>query len=209
MIVRERRAPDDMPCSGPKAATKGRPREFNPDEALASALRVFWEKGYEGASLSDLTSAMGINRPSLYAAFGNKEALFKQAFDLYQSDRLAYVSRALEAPTARGVARNLIERTIDNVTGESRGCLGVIASVGCNDVQQDVHARVQSFRAMIIERMQRAMDERDLTAPVSAETMTQYLIALLQGIAVQAGAGASREQLMKVGETALAFWPGR
>src|SRR3982751_2569462 len=87
-------------------ACKGRPREFDVDEALAAALRVFWAKGYEGASLSDLTEAMGITRPSLYAAFGNKEALFHKALELYEREKLAYIGEALQAPTSRaGAAR--------------------------------------------------------------------------------------------------------
>src|SRR3546814_14799860 len=81
---------------------KGRPREFDVGDALAAALRVFWSKGYEGASLTDLTEAMGITRPSLYAAFGNKEALFRKALDLYEEEKLAYVRGALDAPTAKG-----------------------------------------------------------------------------------------------------------
>ncbi|MET0272778.1 MAG: helix-turn-helix domain-containing protein, partial [Phenylobacterium sp.] len=87
-----------------KVPIRGRPREFCVDQALAAALRVFWTKGYEGASMTDLTEAMGVTRPSLYAAFGNKEALFKKALDLYEHDKLAYIGAALEAPTARGVA---------------------------------------------------------------------------------------------------------
>src|SRR3546814_6754527 len=80
---------------------KGRPREFCVDMALAAALRVFWSKGYEGASMADLTEAMGITKPSLYAAFGNKEALFHKALDLYESEKLDYTRAALEQPTAR------------------------------------------------------------------------------------------------------------
>src|SRR5688572_28944553 len=112
---------------------KGRPREFCLDEALAAALRVFWSKGYEGTSLSDLTEAMGITRPSLYAAFGNKEALFRKALDLYQRDKLAYVGKALAEPTARKVAEAMLRGAVDNMTGhgEPHGCLGVIASVSC------------------------------------------------------------------------------
>ena len=83
-----------------KVATRGRPREFDTDEALGHALRLFWQKGYEGTSLSDLTEAMGITRPSLYAAFGNKENLFSLALDLYEKDKLAYIGEAVEAPTA-------------------------------------------------------------------------------------------------------------
>src|ERR1700759_424078 len=98
-------------CSAP--AVKGRPREFDLDQALAAALRVFWAKGYEGASLTDLTEAMGITRPSLYAAFGNKEALFRKALDLYERDKLAYVANALAAPTARGVAERMLGGALD------------------------------------------------------------------------------------------------
>src|SRR3954464_9733653 len=111
-------------------ACKGRPREFDIDEALAAALRVFWSKGNEGASMTDLTEAMGVTRPSLYAAFGNKEEVFKKALDLYQREKLRYIGEALKAPTARGVAQHLIEGGLANQPGasEPHGCLGVISS---------------------------------------------------------------------------------
>src|SRR5579864_399381 len=91
----------------------GRPREFDIDQALDRALRVFWRKGYEGASLADLTRAMGINRPSLYAAFGSKEELFRKALDRYAEGPAAYVGEALNEPTARAVAQRLLSGTID------------------------------------------------------------------------------------------------
>jgi AcrR family transcriptional regulator len=195
------------------AAVRGRPREFDVEEALAAALRVFWEKGYDGASLTDLTDAMGITRPSLYAAFGNKEELFKRALDLYESEKLAYVRSALEAPTARGVAQRLFEGTIDNITGGCPGCLRVIAAVSCRSedspIRQDIHARAESSRRAVVERFERAIDEGDFTIPVEAEAMTRYLTAVLQGISVQAGGGARREELQQVAQAALAVWPGR
>jgi AcrR family transcriptional regulator len=195
-------------------ATRGRPREFDVEEALAAALRVFWQKGYEGASLTDLTEAMGITRPSLYAAFGNKEALFKQALDLYESEKLAYVGKALEAPTAKGVAERMLSGSIDTVSsGECRGCMGVITSVSCasqdSPIRQDVQARTQSVRAAIETRMRQAIEAGDFSLPVEPEAMTRYLVALMQGISVQAGSGASREQLEQVADAALAVWPGR
>ena len=202
-----------IPLGMEKLIARGRPREFDMDEALAMALRVFWTKGYEGASLSDLTAEMGITRPSLYAAFGNKEELFKQALDLYEREKLAYVRSALEAPTARAVAQRMLDGTIQNSTSECRGCLGVIASVSCGNqdspIRQDIGVRAQSARNALVERMQRAIDDGDFTIPVEAEAMTRYLFALLQGIAVQAGAGASREDLRLVADAALAVWPGR
>jgi AcrR family transcriptional regulator len=197
-----------------KLATRGRPREFCADTALASALRVFWTKGYEGASLTDLTEAMGITRPSLYAAFGNKEALFRQALDLYETEKLAYVGAALTAPTARGVAQNLLLGAIDTVTGgECRGCMGVIASVVCQSaevsIREDVARRSESSIGALVRRMQQAIDDGDFNAPIDPEAMTRYLTALLQGMAVQAGAGANRAQLQQVAEVALASWPSR
>src|SRR5207237_3295974 len=98
------------------ASTVGRPRAFDVDEALDQALRVFWRKGYEGASLPDLTKAMGINRPSLYAAFGNKESLFRKALERYVEGPAAYVRRALTEPTARAVAKRLLSGAIDLLT---------------------------------------------------------------------------------------------
>jgi len=195
------------------AAARGRPREFDADEALANALQVFWSKSYAGASLTELTEAMGITRPSLYAAFGNKDALFKRAFDLYATDRWAYVQSALEAPTARGVAKRLLEGTVENVTDECRGCLGVTALVNSSDadphVQQDVQARIQVLSDMVVERFQRAIDDGEFETPATAQALAQYLIAILQGLSIQAGAGASRQQLQHVADTTLAMWPSR
>ena len=121
------------------AAIRGRPREFCVDHALAEALRIFWEKGYEGASLTDLTEAMGITRPSLYAAFGNKESLFRKALDLYEREKMAYIGEALAKPTARAVAETMLRGALANVTGEGpHGCLRVIASVACGEEAQSI-----------------------------------------------------------------------
>src|ERR1700758_5514377 len=94
----------------------GRPREFDPGEALDEALRVFWEKGYDGASLSDLTEAMGITRPSMYAAFGDKEALFRKVLDRYVNGPSAYLNEALNESTARGAVERWLFGAIDLLT---------------------------------------------------------------------------------------------
>lgn len=192
---------------------RGRPREFCVDEALATALRVFWSKGYEGTSLNDLTEAMGITRPSLYAAFGNKESLFRKALDLYEREKLEYIGRALTQPTARGVAEVLLRGAVENAcrTEEPHGCLGVITSVACGaeaeSIRQDVLERGKVAKRALIERFQRAKAEKDLPETVEVEALTDLLYAVVQGMCIQAGAGASRAELDRMVDIALAMWP--
>ncbi|HEX7656767.1 MAG TPA: TetR/AcrR family transcriptional regulator [Sphingomonas sp.] len=194
---------------------KGRPREFDVDEALAAALNVFWSKGYEGASLTDLTEAMGITRPSLYAAFGNKESLFRKALDLYEQEKLAYMRGALEAPTAKGVAERLLRGSLANQCSdcEPKGCLGVISSVACGAeaeaIREEVIKRRQSSHKALVDRFEQAKRDGDLSADADIDGLTGYLFAVMQGMAVQAGAGAKREDLERVLETSLMMWPGR
>lgn len=194
---------------------KGRPREFCVDAALAAALRVFWSKGYEGASLNDLTEAMGITRPSLYAAFGNKEALFRKTLDLYEAEKLCYISASLEQPTARGVAHHLLNGSMKNQTSKSEphGCLGVISSVACGEeaecIRQEVLERGKVARRALVARLERARDEGDLPAGVDVEGLTSFLFAIIQGMAVQAGAGATCEDLERLIDTSMAVWPSK
>jgi AcrR family transcriptional regulator len=194
-------------------ATRGRPREFCVHDALAKALRVFWSKGYEAASLSDLTEAMGITRPSLYAAFGNKESLFRQALDLYEREKLDYVGKALAHPTARGVAEAMLRSAVEAMTSECdpHGCMRVIATATCGDGAQSVRAELEArgnvIRQSIVERFARAKAENDLPAHIDVEGLTDLLKALLQGISLQAASGATREELERMVETGLALWP--
>ncbi|MGR6327657.1 TetR/AcrR family transcriptional regulator [Sphingomonas sp. XXL09] len=199
----------------PAPASKGRPREFCTDAALAAALRVFWSKGYEAASLTDLTEAMGITRPSLYAAFGNKEALFHKALDLYEQEKLAYTRRALEQPSARAVAEHILRGALAAQMGrdEPHGCLGVIHSMACGDEAQAIKAAViarrQSSQQALVDRFAQAQRDGDLPATIDATGLTHFLYALLQGMAVQASSGATRADLERVVDTALQIWPGR
>jgi len=195
-------------------AHRGRPREFCVDTALAAALQVFWSKGYEGASLNDLTDAMGVNRPSLYAAFGNKEALFRKALDLYEHDKLAYVGAALEAPTARGVAERLLLGALEMQSGpDPRGCLGVISSVACGaaaeSIKAEVFARQASSNAAMLQRFERAKADGDLPDHIEPASLVRYLTAVLQGLCIQAGSGASPAELRRIVDTTLDLWPGR
>ena len=192
---------------------RGRPREFCVDSALARALEVFWSKGYDGASLNDLTEAMGINRPSMYAAFGNKEELFKKALDLYEREKMAYIGKALEQPTARMVAETMLRGAIDTACGgdQPHGCLRVINSVACSpeagSIRQEIVERGKAGRAALVARFERAKAEGDLPAHIDPEGLTGVLVAMLQGISLQASQSASREELERLAETGLSLWP--
>jgi AcrR family transcriptional regulator len=194
-------------------AVRGRPREFCVEEALATALRLFWSKGYEGTSLNDLTEAIGITRPSLYAAFGNKESLFRKALDLYEHEKLEYVGRALAQPTARSVAEALLRGAVDNACSveEPHGCLGVITSVACGaesqSIREEVLERGKVAKRELVARFERAKAEHDLPPHVDVEALTNLLYAVVQGICVQAGSGATREELDKLVDTGLMMWP--
>jgi AcrR family transcriptional regulator len=196
-------------------AHRGRPREFDPDQALAAALAIFWRRGYEAASLTELTEAMGITRPSLYACFGNKEALFRKALDLYERDKLSYVQAALEAPTARDVAERLLcgALAMQTSTCDPKGCLGVIASLACGVEAESIRAEVLERRASsdaaLIERFRRAKTEGDLPEAVDPEGLARYLGAVMQGLAVQASSGVAAADLARMVETTLSLWPGR
>ena len=126
----------------------GRPREFDVDQALESALRVFWCKGYEGTTLPDLTRAMGINRPSLYAAFGSKEELFRKALDRYAEGPAAHVREALNEPTARAVVERMLDGAIDLLTDRRnpRGCLVVQGALACGETAESVRREVAARR---------------------------------------------------------------
>jgi AcrR family transcriptional regulator len=198
-----------------QSLARGRPREFCVHEALSAALRVFWSKGYEGASLSDLTEAMGITRPSLYAAFGNKEALFRKALDLYEHEKQAYVGAALAAPTARGVAERLLHGALETQTtgSDPKGCLAVINSVACGAEAEPIKAEVllrhASSRADLLRRFEKAKADGDLPGQIEPISLVRYLTAVIQGLHVQSGSGATRDDLRRIVETTLALWPGR
>ncbi|MEG3165669.1 TetR/AcrR family transcriptional regulator [Sphingomonas sp. PB2P19] len=193
--------------------TKGRPREFDLDVALAAALRVFWRNGYEAASMAELTAAMGITKPSLYAAFGNKEALFHKALDLYEREKLAYMTSALEAPTARGVAERLLRGALEMQMSpcDPKGCLGVISTAACGAEAESIKAEVVKRRASsesaVIQRFERAAADGELPEGMTPAALVRYLFALLQGLALQGGSGATCGELNQLVETSLAVWP--
>jgi AcrR family transcriptional regulator len=191
----------------------GRPREFDPDQALDRALRVFWRSGYEGASMADLTEAMGITKPSLYAAFGNKEELFRKALDRYVDGPGGYVQVALAKPTAREVVEHLLYQAADAVTNPENppGCLAVQGALCCGEAAETIKQELMSRRANgeenLRKRFARAITEGDLPRDSNAADLARYISAIVQGMAVQAAGGVSREQLRKIAEMTLRTWP--
>jgi AcrR family transcriptional regulator len=191
----------------------GRPRAFDIDKALDRALQVFWRKGYEGTSLSDLTKAMGINRPSLYAAFGNKEALFRKALERYAEGPAAYTRKAVDEPTARAVVERLLRGVVDLLTDPCtpQGCLAVQGALACGDaadaIRQELISRRVAGEAALRQRLERAIADGDLPADANPADLARYVTTVSQGMAVQAAGGASREELQRVVEMALRAWP--
>ena len=191
----------------------GRPREFDVDKALDLALQVFWRKGYEGASMADLTETMGITKPSLYSAFGNKEELFRKALDRYVDGPGGYFQVALAKPTMRAVVEHLLYESADAVTDPNHppGCLAVQGALSCGDAAESIKRELMSRRAKgeqdLRQRFERAIAEGDLPEGSDAADLAAYLSAILQGMAVQAAGGTTREQLRKIAEMALRTWP--
>jgi AcrR family transcriptional regulator len=191
----------------------GRPREFNFDKALDRALKVFWRKGYEGTSLPDLTKAMGINRPSLYAAFGNKEALFRKTIDRYLEGPAGYMRIALRQPTARGVVEHVLRGSIDLLTNSRnpRGCFIVQAALVCGDtadcVRRELAKRRDAGVTALRERFERAVAEGDLPPDSNSADLARYIATVMHGMSVQAASGIQRSELERVAKIALRAWP--
>jgi AcrR family transcriptional regulator len=195
------------------AAQPGRPRAFDPDAALERAMHVFWAKGYEGASLSDLTRAMRINRPSLYAAFGNKEQLFRKVLDRYMDGPVAYFGKALAAPKARDVVEEIFLGTA-RMGDDPRipaGCLMVQGALACGDasVRKEAAARRAASEAALRRRFQRAKREGDLPKNANPTDLASYVMTVVRGMADQSAGGASIDQLRRVAQIALRAWPKR
>src|SRR3989449_2830616 len=192
---------------------RGRPRAFDPDAALDRAMHVFWAKGYEGASLSNLTRAMRINRPSLYAAFGNKQQLFGKVLDRYMDGPVAYFGKALAAPKARDAVKEIFFGTA-RMADDPRipaGCLMVQGALACGDtsVRKEVAARRTAAELALRRRLQRAKREGDLPKNADPPELAHYVMTVVRGMAVQSAGGASRDQLRRVAQIAVGAWPTR
>ncbi|MEU5725939.1 TetR/AcrR family transcriptional regulator [Micromonospora sp. NPDC047738] len=193
--------------------TRGRPRAFDRTVALDRAMQVFWERGYEGTSLTDLTTAMGIASPSLYAAFGNKEALFREAVAHYNATHGAVPQRTLEqAPTARAAIEALLQHNAYAYVepGHPTGCLVLLtATTGAveNDhIRQFMAACRTEDLAILQRRIERGVAEGDVPPDTDSAALARFITAVLQGMSAQARDGADQTTLSDVVAYAMAAW---
>src|SRR5580704_6319192 len=187
----------------------GRRRGFDTTAALDAAMRVFWEKGYEGATLADLTDAMRINRSSMWAAFGNKEKLFKKAFERYANTYQGFMREALEKPTLRQMIESTLRGTVDflSTPGNPKGCLSIQSALAVGDEASPIKKWLIQARkhgeSVARERFEKAKGELGTNADPAV--LASYFATLLQGLCVQAAGGATKAEMTRVVDTALRY----
>ncbi|MFB7026021.1 MULTISPECIES: TetR/AcrR family transcriptional regulator [unclassified Streptomyces] len=191
---------------------RGRPRSFDRPTALEQATMAFWEHGYETTSVSDLTRAMGISAPSLYAAFGDKKTLFEEVVEAYALSYGAYGGRAFaEEPTARGAVGRMLCEAAELFTepGHPRGCLMISAATNCStpEVEEALRDRRNANLAFFEERIRRGVESGELPAGTDPRALARFSGAVLQGMSQQARDGATAEELAAVAEAAMRAWP--
>ncbi|WP_040802002.1 TetR/AcrR family transcriptional regulator [Nocardia higoensis] len=195
--------------NGEKQRERGRPRGFDEDEALDRAIHVFWEHGYEGASMAELTRAMGINKPSLYAVYGSKEELFRRAVVRYRETYVAYAADVLAQPGGFDMIANYLHASVDALTdaGHPLGCLSIQGGLACSDANSGISEFLADYRGNMLSeltnRLARAVAEGYFTPQTDPAALAGYLTTVSQGLAVNAAAGVRREELHSWVDVAL------
>jgi AcrR family transcriptional regulator len=193
--------------------TRGRPRTFDRDAALQAAMKTFWKLGYEGASMAELTEAMGINSPSLYAAFGSKEELFQEAVQLYlETEDRTTRSILDQEPTARAAIHATLRHSAGNLArpGFPHGCLLILGDSNASSANKSVRdylcQRRKELQAGLQQRLRRGIADGDVPANADVEAMAAFYMTLMRGLSLRARDGASREALVRVVDSAMAAW---
>jgi AcrR family transcriptional regulator len=191
---------------------RGRPRSFDRETALEKAILAFWERGYEATSVSDLTRAMDIGAPSLYAAFGDKRSLFEEVVTVYTSRYASFAERALaDEPTSRAAVERTLREAAGVYThpGHPQGCLIAHAAINCTtpEVAESLRDRRNATIAAFESRIRADIAAGALPAHADAAALARHTGAMIQGMSQQARDGASREELEALAEIAMAIWP--
>ena len=194
-------------------AERGRPRAFDRETALLSAMTVFWDRGYQATSMSDLVGAMGINSPSIYAAFGSKEALYREALACFSDTESGeIVSPLVQAPTARAAIEGFLRASAKTFTrpGRPPGCMIVLAAVNAVGVGEETSRMLREMRAGSVDaieaRLRKAVAGGELPASIDARAIASYYVTVQQGMSIQARDGASRPLLDAIALGAMAAW---
>jgi AcrR family transcriptional regulator len=187
----------------------GRPISFDKDAALEAAMLLFWERGYEGTSMADLTQAMGLSPSSIYAAFGDKQALFSLAVKRYMDSRAQYATRALEEPTLERVIRALFHNTVAFLTtpGHPPTCMTLAGAMGCSvdaTPARDLMTEIRKQNEVALrERLLQARESGELSKDINLDDYTRYLSSILAGLSVQAANGSTKAELKRTAQMAL------
>jgi len=194
---------------------RGRPRTFDRDAAVDTAMKLFWERGFEATSIGVLASAMDIRSASLYAAFGDKAALFGEAVERYQTGS-GYVARALALTPTRTAILSLLKAAADHFTGETspHGCLIVTSSMACDaeaspQINQLLAAQRRGLEEMIFARVEQGIADGDTAGTPGAAALARYVVMVFQGLAVAARQGQSRGELEQLVSLGLSGWPSK
>ncbi|WFF78326.1 TetR/AcrR family transcriptional regulator [Delftia tsuruhatensis] len=188
----------------------GRPREFDRDQALERAMLAFWRRGYEGTSMADLVQALGIASARIYAAFGSKQDLFREAVQRYEAGDGGFADRAMaQEPHVRDALARVLRDAVATYTDDAHplGCMVVTAATNCAEENEAVAAWLAEHRRLrtqsLIDRLQRALDEGELRAGTDVQALGDFYATQLHGISVQARDGVPRQRLLAAVQTAL------
>jgi AcrR family transcriptional regulator len=189
----------------------GRPISFDKDAALEAAMLLFWERGFEGTSMADLTQAMGLSPSSIYAAFGDKHALFSLAVKRYMEIRARYATKALEEPSLEGVIRALFDNTVAFLTtpGHPPTCMTLAGAIGCSTdaaPARDLMTEIRKQNEVAIrERLLKARKSGELRGDINVDDYTRYLSSILAGLSIQAANGSTKAELRRTARMALRY----
>lgn len=193
--------------------TAGRPRQFDYDKALDQAMHVFWTKGFEGTSMPDLTNAMNMNRPSIYAAFGNKEELFRKALERYAENSREAFEELLAAPKLSEAIENFMVATATKLgcTESPRGCLAVQSALVCSEeadpAKEAARVRRDDVLGLLEKRFAKGLKDGDLPARTNTKELARFYVTIQQGMSVQSASGASKDELVKIAKRSLLALP--